>query len=83
MAATQAHQLLFDEVLDFLASSPTTEQIIAFYPSETLQERLRYLLDTNRNSALTAEERTELDEFSRLNHFMSMLKIRARARMWI
>jgi len=45
MAATQADHLLFDEVLDFLASTPTPAQIIAFHPSETLQARLRYLLD--------------------------------------
>ncbi len=81
MVATQANTLLFDEVLDFLASSPTPEQIIAFQPSEALQERVRYLLDANRDSELTANERDELDEFSRLNHFMSMLKIRARRRL--
>jgi len=68
---------LFDEILDFLASTPTPEQIITFHPSDELQQRLRYLLDQNRNALLTQEERVELDEFSRLNHFMSMLKIRA------
>lgn len=72
---------LFDEVLDFLASTPTPEQIIHFHPSEVSQLRLRDLLDRNQSAALTAEERAELDEFSRLNHLMSMLKIRARKRL--
>ncbi len=36
-----------DEVLDFLLSQPTPEQIIALRASETAQERLRYLLDGN------------------------------------
>jgi len=36
------------------------------------------LLDRNSSSTLTVEEQEELEEFSRINHFMSMLKIRAR-----
>jgi hypothetical protein len=30
----------YDEVVDFLTSEPTPEQIIAFRPSEAVQERL-------------------------------------------
>ncbi len=81
MTTVQANAQLFDEVLDFLASTPAPEQIIAFEPSEALQERVRYLLDANRNGVLSAEENGELDEFARLNHFMSMLKIRARKKL--
>lgn len=81
MVAVQANMILLDEALDFLASSPTPEQIIAFSPSEALQERSRYLLERNRDSTLTDDERAELDELARLNHFMSMLKIRARQKL--
>jgi len=81
MAGVQADSLLFDEVLDFLSSTPTPQQIVAFAPSEALQVRARYLLDGNRAGLLTAEERAELDEFARMNHFMSMLKIRAREKL--
>jgi hypothetical protein len=79
--ATLEISALFDEVLDFLASTPTPEQIIVFQPSDSLQERLRYLLDQNQSAGLSREEQTELDEFSRINHFMSMLKIRARKKL--
>ncbi len=72
---------LFDEILDFLASSPTPERIIAFHPSETLQERARVLLDKQQSESLSAEESAELDDFARMNHFMSMLKIRARKKL--
>ena len=72
---------LFNEILDFLASTPTPEQIVAFRPSATLQERASYLLDRQRDGTLTADESTELDEIARMNHFMSMLKIRARKRL--
>jgi len=74
---------LFDEILDFLASTPTPEHIIAFKPSESLQARASQLLDKNRNDALTAEERNELDEFSRMNHLMSMLKAKSRKKYQI
>lgn len=74
-------ETVFAEIIDFLASTPTPEDIIAFKPSDYLQQRLSYLLDQNRNDNLTAEERTELDEFLRMNHFFNMLKIRARQKL--
>jgi hypothetical protein len=42
-----------DEVLDFLVSIPTPQQIISFHASEAAQLRLRYLLGANRNGTLT------------------------------
>lgn len=71
----------YEEVFEFLTSTPTPEQIIAFRPSDAAQERIRYLLDVNRNGILTAEERVELDELSQIEHFMRMLKIWARRKV--
>jgi len=67
----------YEEVFEFLTSTPTPEQIIAFTLSETAEERIRYLLDVNRNGVLTAEERLELDEIGKVGHLMRMLKIYA------
>lgn len=77
-----AHSL-FDEILDLLASTPTPEQIIDYHPSKALQLRLNELLERNRNGVLNAHESAELDESSRMNHLVSMLKIRARKRLAI
>jgi hypothetical protein len=77
MASIETTTLL-DEVLDFLVSTPTPEQIIAFRPSEVAQERVRDLLDRNRNGTLSTEENEELDEISRMNDFVSLLKVRVR-----
>lgn len=74
-------ETLFSEIIEFLASTPTPERIIAFKPSEQLEQRLEYLLVQNRHDALTSEERYELDEFLRMNHFMNMLRIRAREKL--
>ncbi|MDZ4672795.1 MAG: hypothetical protein SH821_18175 [Phototrophicales bacterium] len=73
--------ILFDDILDFLASSPTAEAIINYHPSENLQSRLSELLDKNRNAQLSDTEQIELDEFLRMNRFMSRLKIKARQRI--
>jgi hypothetical protein len=66
-----------DEVLTFLLSSPTPRQIIAFQASDAAQERLRYLLEANRQGTLSDAERAELDEASHMNHFVIRLKAKA------
>jgi hypothetical protein len=61
-----------------LLSSPTPEAIIAFRASEATQERVRQLFSANKEGRLTAEQRNEMDELERVNHFMTMLKGYAR-----
>jgi hypothetical protein len=68
---------LYDEVLDFLLSAPTPEQVAAFHASGTTQARVDYLLERNRSGVMSPEEKAELDEFMRVEHFVRMLKIRA------
>ncbi len=76
-----AAEALFDEVLNFLASSPTAEQLISYQPPAALQQRLSELLEKNRSVRLTDAEAEELDEFLRMNRFMSRLKLKARLRL--
>jgi hypothetical protein len=75
--ASSYTQALMDELIEFLLSAPTLEQVIAFHPSIEMQLRLRYLLDGNRNNTLKDAEKEELDEFLRIEHFARRLKIRA------
>jgi hypothetical protein len=72
---------LFDEILEFLASTPTPEQIINFQPPASSQERLSDLLAKNRAGNLDDREQVELDEFLRMNRFMSRLKLKAREKL--
>ena len=69
---------LFDEIL---TSIPIPEHTITFEPPESLQQRLSYLLEENQSRGLTAEEQAELDEFLRINRFMSRLKLRVRRKL--
>jgi hypothetical protein len=71
-------QTLFNEILDFLASAPSKEEILAYQPSPSLQVRARLLLEKQRGVGLDEFESEELAELGRINHFMVMLKARTR-----
>lgn len=72
---------LFDDILEFLASTPTPERIVAYQPPDALQQRLSDLLARNRSNQLSETEQVELDEFLRMNRFMSRLKLKARQKL--
>lgn len=81
MAVSQRQTTIEDEIFDFLLSAPTPEQIIALHASPQAQDRLRELLDKNRNDRLNDAERAELDAALRLEHFVRGLKIRAHEKL--
>jgi hypothetical protein len=66
------------EVLDFLMTSPSPQEIIDFKISPATQTRLGELLEKNREEALTDLEQAELDAFEQIEHVMVLLKARAR-----
>ncbi len=79
--ALTATDTLFDTVLDFLTSTPTPEQTIAYQPHNALQARLSDLLAQKRSSGLSAAEQAELEEFLNMNRFISRLKLKARLKL--
>ena len=72
---------VYDEVYEFLLSSPTPEDVIDFRPSEDTQKRIRALLDANQTGKLSDEQQRELDEFAQVEHLVRMLKIKARQKI--
>lgn len=68
-------------VTDFLATNPSPEAIIAFRLPPSLEERAIELLERNRQDRLTDEERAELDEFARMDQFMTILKAKSRQKI--
>ena len=69
---------IHQEIIDFLTSGPTPEQIIDFKISESAQKRLEDLLDKNREAELTREERAEMDQYLQFSHAMILLKASSR-----
>jgi hypothetical protein len=76
-ASANAPTSVYAEVLDFLLQRPTPSEIAAFKVSSQVQERLRTLLEKNREANLSAEEMAELDVYEQLEHLMILLKARA------
>jgi hypothetical protein len=81
MSVTQIANAFVDEVADFLASSPSAQELVDFHPSEVVQRRASTLLAKNRANKLTAAEKEELDEFLQAELFMQLVKIKARMRL--
>ncbi|HJT65422.1 MAG TPA: hypothetical protein VJ749_03140 [Pyrinomonadaceae bacterium] len=68
----------FDEIIDFFARGPSPAEVLAFRPSDETLERVRYLLDRNAADELTNEEAEELECFGEVEHFVQLVKARAR-----
>lgn len=68
---------VYQEILDFLIASPTSEAITKFKVSPAAQARLCELLDRNRETTLNANEVIELDLYEQLDQLMTLLKARA------
>ncbi|MGE0824350.1 MAG: hypothetical protein AB7G75_14045 [Candidatus Binatia bacterium] len=79
LSGTVMTQPVFLELIDFLSTRPTAEQVLAHKVSSTVQERLEELLNKNREERLTAAEEEEMDAYRLVNHVMILLKARARA----
>jgi hypothetical protein len=71
----------FEDIIDFLAAGPSPEEILAYKPPVSMDERLHELLDKNSRGELSAEEQSELQEFLQLNHFLKMLQLRTRLKL--
>ena len=65
-------------IIKFFGCAPTLEDIIAFQLPEPLELRARQLRERKSLGQLTPDERAELDEFTRMSHFMNRVKLQAR-----
>jgi hypothetical protein len=73
--------LAYEELLDFMTSGPTLEQIIKFEHSPATLERVAYLMTAESTGEIKPEEKEELREFQKAAYFVDQLKIRAQRRL--
>ena len=67
----------FANLLEFLVSLPSPEDIIALRPSETLQNQINILLEKNRTAELTNEEKKQWEKYQYLEHLVRIAKAKA------
>jgi hypothetical protein len=65
------------EVLEFLATLPTPEEIIALRPSRELQTQISGLLEKHRNQGLTDTEARIWEQYQYLEHSIRKAKAKA------
>ena len=73
---TTTQPQVFEEVAEFLARFPSREEVLAFRPSAETQARASELLWKSNSGTLTDDEQEELQDFSRAELFVRMLKAR-------
>lgn len=72
------NQVAYMEMIDFIAAGVTTREVAEFRPSPETQRRASELLAKAKDDHLTAEEKSELDDYVELEKVLSLAKARAR-----
>ncbi len=66
------------EIIDFIAAGTTPEAVALFHPSHEAQQRVAELIEREKESGLSPEDKDELDHFMELEHILRMAKAKAR-----
>jgi len=72
-----AANLVYLELIDFIAAGATSEQVIHFRPSANAQARVEELIGKAKEDRLSQDEQAELDYFFQLEHILRVAKARA------
>ncbi len=62
------------EIITFLSTNPTPQEVLDYHASERSQTRLQQLLTLNKAGLLGETEKQELDELEKIEHILIMLK---------
>ena len=68
----------YQDVIEFIASGTTPQSIVAFQPSSAAKARVGELIEQEKTTGLSPDEKAELDHYLELEHIMRLAKARAR-----
>ena len=77
MPASEFSLPFYEDVLEFLASGPSVQQLIAYRPAAAAQQRFSALLEANRKHPLSVAEEEELDHYVQMDRMLSLLKAKS------
>lgn len=80
MAVQKAQIPFWDAIAKLLTSGATVEEVLAYHPPQSVQRRVRLLLERSNAGILTPEEDRELDRYVQAEHLMRLVKARLRRR---
>ena len=69
------------DVLEFLVSLPSPEQILKLRPSPNLQQEIDILFERSRETGLTEEEERQWHQYQYIEHLVRKAKIYAAAQL--
>lgn len=72
---------VYEEIVDFLATGPTSAQLAGFHPSPEASQRVADLIEREKSGLLSPDETDELDGYVQLEHVMRLAKARARLQL--
>jgi hypothetical protein len=68
----------YEEVVDFIAAGPSSDQVVAVRPSEATRRRVEDLVRREKTEGLSPEETSELEHYLQIEHLMRLAIARAR-----
>jgi hypothetical protein len=68
----------YEEIIDFIATRSSPGDLLLFKPSAESQQRVSELLELEREGKINDSEKSELDDFLKLEHIIRLSKARAR-----
>jgi hypothetical protein len=68
----------YEEIVDFIAAGTSPQNVVAFRPSETAKERVADLIQREKTTSLSPDEKSEMEHYLQLEHLMRLAKARAR-----
>lgn len=68
-----------DEVVEFIAREISPEALVRFRPSESTRQRVWELVHREKESGLTPDEKSELDDYERMEHLLILARAKARS----
>jgi len=74
---TEELRQIYTQLVSFITSQPTLEQLAQFQLSSENETAISALLEANQNRRLSDSEAATLSEYDRIEHLLTMLKLMA------
>ena len=68
----------YEEIIEFLSAGTNPDSVVSFQPSDSAKDRVADLIQREKTSGLSADEKSELNHYLELEHIIRLAKVRAR-----